>query len=218
MSKKNCGLIKDLLPLYADGVCSEDSKKAVTDHIAGCDDCRSDLEKMGRDIKLSADKDIAAVKKIKKKLRIRNIIIAAVTAIVVGFGAFCFIQWMDCPVTMSYNGFNMSENVYAEADENGDLWLVRKDIAAESFILMKNDDENFAWNIKDDANIDFTMTETIGVTLYRRRWLNHATYVMKPEYPTKSLLFNINKWPEVNELCYYDEVSGEKIVLWTRTQ
>ena len=30
MSKKNCEIIRDLLPLYADGVCSELSKKAVT--------------------------------------------------------------------------------------------------------------------------------------------------------------------------------------------
>ena len=44
---KNCEIIKDLLPLYADDVCSEESRKLVAEHIAKCSECRAELEKMG---------------------------------------------------------------------------------------------------------------------------------------------------------------------------
>lgn len=39
----NCGIIKDLLPLYVDDVCSEESKEAVAVHLSECESC-SDLE------------------------------------------------------------------------------------------------------------------------------------------------------------------------------
>ena len=41
---KNCDMIKDLLPLYADDVCSEESRKAVEEHINSCPDCKAELE------------------------------------------------------------------------------------------------------------------------------------------------------------------------------
>ena len=38
--KFECGLIRDLLPLYHDGVCSAESKRAVIDHLSECEECR----------------------------------------------------------------------------------------------------------------------------------------------------------------------------------
>lgn len=39
MMDRSCNIIRDLLPLYADGVCSEDSRKLVEDHISSCTEC-----------------------------------------------------------------------------------------------------------------------------------------------------------------------------------
>lgn len=36
----NCGIIEDLLPLYLDGVCTEQSKQEVTEHLQQCPRCR----------------------------------------------------------------------------------------------------------------------------------------------------------------------------------
>jgi len=44
--KISCDIIIDLLPLYHDNVCNESSKKLVEEHIAGCDACRTMLEKI----------------------------------------------------------------------------------------------------------------------------------------------------------------------------
>ena len=42
----NCGIIDDLLPLYVDGACSEESKAAVEAHLTSCEACRRELERM----------------------------------------------------------------------------------------------------------------------------------------------------------------------------
>lgn len=44
-----CKVIEDLLPLYADGICSEDTKTVVEHHTAECVDCRKKLEAMTSD-------------------------------------------------------------------------------------------------------------------------------------------------------------------------
>ena len=52
----NCDMIKDLLPLYADDVCSDESRKTVEEHIKECADCRTELEKLRkscRDLELT---------------------------------------------------------------------------------------------------------------------------------------------------------------------
>ncbi len=44
----NCDVIKDLLPLYIDECCSEESRKLVDAHLEGCADCRRVFESMRR--------------------------------------------------------------------------------------------------------------------------------------------------------------------------
>lgn len=42
----NCEIIKDLLPLYIDKCCSEESIEAVETHLRECEDCKSVFESM----------------------------------------------------------------------------------------------------------------------------------------------------------------------------
>lgn len=48
--KQECAMIADLLPLYADEVCSEESRKAVEEHLLQCESCRKALEQMRADM------------------------------------------------------------------------------------------------------------------------------------------------------------------------
>ena len=47
----NCNIVKDLIPLYIDGCCSEESGKIVEEHIRECDECK----KLFEDMKSSSD-------------------------------------------------------------------------------------------------------------------------------------------------------------------
>ena len=76
-----CNVIKDLLPLYADKVCSEDSKKMVEEHIVTCEECRHQLidYQCGTDItNIGVD---VALRKFKKKLNKRNFMKVAISVI-----------------------------------------------------------------------------------------------------------------------------------------
>lgn len=42
----NCSVIQDLMILYADGCCSEESKTIVEEHIKSCDKCKKAFEEM----------------------------------------------------------------------------------------------------------------------------------------------------------------------------
>lgn len=67
----SCDIIRDLLPLYHDGVCSEDSKKMVEEHLANCKSCNDELKAMDQELtvdeKYNNLSDAEAVKNISKR-------------------------------------------------------------------------------------------------------------------------------------------------------
>lgn len=46
---KNCHIVCDLLPLYVEGLVSEESKELIEEHIAVCEKCRAVLDRMQAD-------------------------------------------------------------------------------------------------------------------------------------------------------------------------
>ena len=73
----SCEVIRDLLPLYHDGVCSDDSKCLVAEYLENCARCREELDFLRADlamphIKPESEKSLKAVstawKKAKKSL------------------------------------------------------------------------------------------------------------------------------------------------------
>lgn len=52
MEKISCSLIEDLLPLYCDGVCSEDSRRVIESHLKNCPKCSGLLQKMRTEYRL----------------------------------------------------------------------------------------------------------------------------------------------------------------------
>ena len=88
--KYPCEMIQDLLPLYLDGVCSEESKKAIEKHLQECSGCKEFFHAMreadGMEIgSLNADRErqkAASFQAVKKKL-FRKQILAAVAAVVI---------------------------------------------------------------------------------------------------------------------------------------
>ncbi len=67
----NCDIIKDLLPVYIDGLTSEASNAEIKNHLAGCADCTAYYENMQREIEDAApaatEKEIDFLKKIKER-------------------------------------------------------------------------------------------------------------------------------------------------------
>lgn len=83
----SCDLVKDLLPLYHDGVCSGNSKQIVEEHLSECTMCKSLLAKINDttvDNQLKRERDDVVrhhSQTIKRKSLIAGISIASVMAV-----------------------------------------------------------------------------------------------------------------------------------------
>jgi hypothetical protein len=44
MNELNCAIIKDVLPLYIDGVVSDETNALIEEHLSQCDNCKKELE------------------------------------------------------------------------------------------------------------------------------------------------------------------------------
>jgi predicted anti-sigma-YlaC factor YlaD len=87
----DCATIRDLLPLYVDDVVSKESRALISGHIAGCEECKKEYEKMRNgmeSLKLNADNsvdnaEIGAFKTMKRKIYKGHIIAAIISALIV---------------------------------------------------------------------------------------------------------------------------------------
>ena len=77
MSKFECDLVADLLPLYIDGKCGQMSKDYVESHIKSCEECRLLYEAMTADIN--------EIKRISSKKKIKLHPVAKMVLIVLGY-------------------------------------------------------------------------------------------------------------------------------------
>ena len=93
MNRIPCDMIEDLLPLYCDGVCSEESRKMIDGHLAACESCREALRAMAEPMELPRiQADAAAAsrgwKKMKRRVLWMGLLLAALAA-AVGLALFC---------------------------------------------------------------------------------------------------------------------------------
>ena len=96
-----CGIIRDLLPLYIDDVCNEESKQAVENHLSECEKCRNYYESMkstegfvAKENDNSEDMKMAkSLKNVKLKMnkKIRNAVLCAVATVLVFIVGFILL-------------------------------------------------------------------------------------------------------------------------------
>ena len=89
MKEINCGVIRDLLPLYEDNAVSEETAELVRKHLADCPECREELRKMRVPVSLPVDEDTQQVldkirvRREKQRRKKRNILIGIGAALAV---------------------------------------------------------------------------------------------------------------------------------------
>lgn len=86
--KINCKIVQDLLPLYHDGVCSEESRKLVEAHLAECETCKRMLAEMDGELVLPKEeanelKPLQEIKKAVKKGKRKALFIGVAIAMAV---------------------------------------------------------------------------------------------------------------------------------------
>lgn len=83
--KITCNVIKDLLPLYYDHMCSEETKQIVEEHLKSCESCRKELAYLSGDFTFNANINEEKIRnnasKAIKKIRNKNIVLGFAAAI-----------------------------------------------------------------------------------------------------------------------------------------
>ena len=125
-TRNECNIIKDLIPLYAEGLASKDSASFVEEHIRTCDSCRAELEKIRNpevkqiqviDAEEEIRKDTARIKALSKKVKRKvnaTAFVLALFLLVAGTGLYLLIGGISggAKVAKQLDGM-----VFASADE-----------------------------------------------------------------------------------------------------
>ena len=69
--KLSCNVARDLLPLYHDGVCSDESRALVEEHLDGCPDCTGILKELQGEVELPHESpdDLAPLEQIRRNVK-----------------------------------------------------------------------------------------------------------------------------------------------------
>ena len=133
MNKFVCEIIKDLLPLYADNVCSEKSVKIVEVHLNDCPDCSEEFRKIkecpvvpevDEDMKKAVKNAGKRIKKGKKKTIIETI--ALVLILVILFGVIGMYRFILYAAKADHEVFNDGSFPYSQACESVNIDLIDK--------------------------------------------------------------------------------------------
>lgn len=91
--KISCDIIKDLLPLYAEDLASEDTKQLVEEHLLECGDCQKTLAYLRRVVVIPAEAKVDSLWRVKEFMKglgfwlpVRNLLILLTIAVVIFFG------------------------------------------------------------------------------------------------------------------------------------
>ncbi len=126
--KTNCGVIRDLLPLYAEKMTGEESNALIKEHLAECRECSEHLKKLqspvNKDNEAVASSGIGSLKLVRKGIRSRKlaaVLFSALLVFTVMLTAFShivkpeYISYKDSGVTVTEAG---NGDVYAGFSEN----------------------------------------------------------------------------------------------------
>ncbi len=125
MNKIPCNVIRDLLVLHEDNVCSEESRQIIEEHIAECEECKELYEKTKKElpVKDALDESMEilseAFKKLQRKLTTQRVILGGLItlSILAAYIAWGFLQdWINIVPSKDVQVTELYEL------ENGDIY------------------------------------------------------------------------------------------------
>ena len=166
---KDCEVIRDLLPLYHDEVCSEKSRELVEEHLKECEDCRKALDEIKKEISVpnASRKDAGeAWKHLVKNLWIRKVVSIVLAVLLI--------------VTAEFVG----KEIY-EWDQERTIWMDADELEIGAFRLA--DGRVYVEFIGREHRISVTQSDPK---------VNDQTYGFRMGYNKKSL-DHVSSYPEI---------------------
>lgn len=162
MSEKNlpCSVIQDLLPLYQDDVCTEETAGLVSRHLEGCEECAGIHSAMKTALEplesTNAENAILSVRKTYRTIRVRTLLIAILAAILVYAGCTTLFHSLKQP-TVALSAQEMdATTLYLDADNKVYIHL-----ATDQYVIHHSIGRSTRYN---------TQTRTLYINMYRPSW------------------------------------------------
>lgn len=99
--KLSCNIIRDLLPLYAEGMVSEDSRGVVEEHLCDCAPCRDALAELRQQTVVPTQTDTAPLQHLERNIRRRRVNAAVLAILVTAAVLFSIFNYFYSPVYLS---------------------------------------------------------------------------------------------------------------------
>ena len=151
---KECKIIRDLFPSYIDGLTNEDTNHYIEEHLNNCEECKTVLEDMKKDIKLDTTKkdsrEVKYIKKYNKKMKILKIALLVILLI------FMFRVTRNMIIIVSldrkFNDYATSQNFYLKQ-------ILHSEDGTDIAEIYKKDNRNVRKYRTTSETINYVCTE-----------------------------------------------------------
>jgi hypothetical protein len=181
--KIKCNIIKDLLPLYAEKLTSEESNSLILEHISECESCKNEYEKITKKVELPTNlNDYNNLKKAKRKDR-KNLITGIVSIILFLLLIFVLIK------PYLYLGDRISVTVNGEIN-NEQIKISQKDI------ICNYDGKN--------QEIHFGNSEKTKISTKGNEYGSYTFNIATDKGTVKFELIHTNWWEVQNVILFFN--------------
>lgn len=203
--KLPCEMVRDLLPLYHDGVCSEVSAALVGEHLKDCPDCCRMLKTIDEELqvpKLEADaaKPLLSIqvnwKKLTKRMLLKSIGAGAAVFLMLITGWWALTKW--CIVPLKAEDYIIRQAVQME---DGAIYL-------EYATMYENADPEM------DVTENGVLYEIMRRPILEQRRIEPPSSYGAVSFRAENGIYTWFDESEFHAFCLGDPESEEAIILW----
>lgn len=113
--RNECSIIKDLLPLYAEEMVSDDTAAFIAEHLKGCEGCREEYERIRDPKPVQKSDDAAPLQALSRKLKVKRIQTIILTAVFVAALIVSAFAVLGAPIYLPYSKGLVTVEKYGDA-------------------------------------------------------------------------------------------------------
>ncbi|MDR0974468.1 MAG: zf-HC2 domain-containing protein [Ruminococcus sp.] len=202
-------VVKDLLPGYIDGICSDETNSEIKEHLTDCYECNSVYKAMKEPElpeEIPVTKDLDYLKKIRKR-NLRRVLIA-VGSVLICAVAFVFIFVVGVPADRDNIQVTFASVSKSSEDENGEYVL---DIHESDFTLLMYMKTAGNLSIRETYSDepDFTVMTSNGAEYINRTVILEVNVVPELFGSGKSYTYNLEK----SDLPDFEKVKEYRVIV-----
>lgn len=173
--KKECSIIRDILPLYTENMVSDETREFIEEHLSVCNECKKEMEKM-RIIDNLPPSNTVPLKNIRKKLLYKKIQIVLLTTALVLIIAISVFALLTAPKFYPYSddilklteNQNQSVTITFREDVKGFSYIESSDIDTDISVVQVEAwtsyfSENILKSSRQSITIPYTDKDKISI-------------------------------------------------------